>query len=658
MNNSKLYYTARELLSLNLKDLPITVKGIIQKANRENWVSRPRQARGGGYEYAITSLPKTVQTALRHKLASDLTEKQPQVPVAFDEQAVRNLNQKQLSISDARNVLGQYLLLLEGGRKCVRNKVVDTFLDKLKVGDLPPHIMEAIRKANARSKGEAKISKRTLMDCLLNYEKSQSTGERVLRQAPKRQGRPQTDVTQLAWLHDFLTFYRVAQGVKVTHAYRRFERAVSYKAPSLSAVQRVVAKLPEIFLEKGRLTGAQYRALLPCVRRDWSQLSLFDCFIGDGHGFKAKVKHPEHAHGFQPEITALIDGRSRLIVGWSVAQSESSLAVADALRHAIQNWGTPYIYYSDNGGGETNKTLDDDVTGMLPRLGISHETGIAGNPQGRGIIERLWQSTLIPLARSYETYTGSTMDGSTKHLIYRRIESAVNAIEKGKELSTEQRRFYKKMPHFLDFVADVERCFADYNNRPHSSLPKKDNGEHFSPLEYANWIMKAERITPRKLHPLEEELLFRPETVRQVRRGEIELFTNRYFSTQLATYHNEKVRVLYDIHDPSYVFVKTMDGEWICKAELDGNKVAAFPQSVVERAKAKSVAAQNKRLQTRIERNNRELNPAITLQADDELLESLARSELLEIDQEEQPIFLTQAEKDHWEQQHRKAVGE
>ena len=176
MNSTKEYYGIQELIGLNLKNFPTSVQGIINKANRENWVSRPRQARGGGYEYHYSSLPESVQTALRHKLAAELTVKREQVPVVFDEQAVRGLNEKQLSVSDARNALGQYLLLLEGGRKGVRNKVVDTFLDKLKLGDLPPHILENVQKANTKSKGEAKISKRTLMDCLLNYEKSQSMG--------------------------------------------------------------------------------------------------------------------------------------------------------------------------------------------------------------------------------------------------------------------------------------------------------------------------------------------------------------------------------------------------------------------------------------------------------------------------------------------------
>ena len=50
-----------------------------------------------------------------------------------------------------------------------------------------------------------------------------------------------------------------------------------------------------------------------------------------------------------------------------------------------------------NGSGETGDMLDKETTGILPRIGIEHFTGIPGNPQGRGKIERLWQTITIPL---------------------------------------------------------------------------------------------------------------------------------------------------------------------------------------------------------------------------------------------------------------------
>ncbi|WP_268887634.1 hypothetical protein [Kingella kingae] len=40
------------------------------------------------------------------------------------------------------------------------------------------------------------------------------------------------------------------------------------------------------------------------------------------------------------------------------------------------------------------------MTGLFAWLNIEHLTGIPGNPMGRGRIERLWKTILIPLAKA------------------------------------------------------------------------------------------------------------------------------------------------------------------------------------------------------------------------------------------------------------------
>lgn len=51
--------------------LPSTRYGLVQKAKRESWLSRPRQGRGGGFEYHISSLPKETQQALTIKATNE-----------------------------------------------------------------------------------------------------------------------------------------------------------------------------------------------------------------------------------------------------------------------------------------------------------------------------------------------------------------------------------------------------------------------------------------------------------------------------------------------------------------------------------------------------------------------------------------------------------
>lgn len=650
------YLSAKELADLNLKSLPSAVKNVLEKAKREGWVARKRAGRGGGVEYAVASLPAEVQNEIRTNLALSVVAAKPKagLPVVRAEMNLRECASKQISIADARMAVAQYVLAIEGTQKGQRRKLVQQVCDQVKLGTLPQNVLELVQIANAKPRNGLSLSYRTLYDWVLAYEKADTPTDRLKALVPTGLGRKKQEWESFAWLRDFLPFYQTFTKVTVAHAYKRFVAAYQGETPSLSQVRRVMDKVPEIVLQRGRLTGVAYKQVLPFIKRDWSVLSLNDVYVGDGHGFKAKVRHPDHAHGFQPEVTAIIEGRSRYVGGWSVAKSESVIAVGDAFRHAVERCGLPLIYYSDNGGGEKNKRLDCEITGLFSRLGVTHQTGIAGNAQGRGIIENLWKSTLIPLAREYETAVTKTADKSAVHLIQRKIDSAVNAIEKGRELTSEQQRYYNKMPRFEQFVADVERVFEEYNNRPHSELPRKADGTHYSPAEYRQWIIENENPELRMLTEFECELLFRPEEVRTVLRGRVELHNNYYFSTALAEHHGDKVLVGFDIHNPAYVIIKTMDGRWICRADLDGNKRDAMPKSVIEQAREKSVRAANKRLEVKIDRNNRELQPVKTIehQPDFSLIASGAKKA-----KPATPLFVTQAEKDEWEKQQKLAVG-
>ncbi|HCL8905916.1 TPA: Mu transposase C-terminal domain-containing protein, partial [Escherichia coli] len=89
-------------------------------------------------------------------------------------------------------------------------------------------------------------------------------------------------------------------------------------------------------------------------------------------------------------------------------------------------------------------------------------------------------------------------------------------------------------------------------------------------------------LSPEELHEM-----FRPESICTVRRGEVVLFRNIYFSTELAAEHGNEVRVCYDIHDANSVIVRRMDGSYICDAIWNGNKVDAFPKAVIEQQQEK-----------------------------------------------------------------------
>lgn len=601
--NLKTHYSVAELLSFKLDGLPTAHKNVLEQAKRENWKSQKRQGRGGGVEYELASLPQEVQQELRTKLLKILPAEVARGELSLKRQEVdlRQVTDRQLSTADGRMAVVRWYLAQEEIQGLSRTKMLDSVIAAVKNGDIPAEICKAIVAGNGKAGGKLKLSKRTLYNWVLAYEAGESSAEKLKQMIPlKVQKRSVPE--RCGWLGAFLQFYQTFANVAISQAYAQF--AMQYEGadlPTEHQVRYALKQLPDYVVQQGRKTGAEMRALQPFVRRDDKAMQLNECWVGDGHSFKAYVKNFS-GMPYVPEVTAMIDVRSHRVVGWSIADSESVKAVGDAFRHGVMNVGLPNIYYSDNGGGQANKVLDTDMMGIFPRLGVHHETGEAGNPQGRGIIERLWQSTLIPLAKTYQSYGGKDADNATKHLNYRRIRSAMKAKARDKLLTAEQKRYLGKIPEFADFVADVTACFEAYNHRPHRSLPKNpETGERFSPQAYWDYVAGLTNWQKNEISSDEVALLFRPEVERVVQRAEISFDNKIYFSLELADYNGKKVRVSYDIHDPNSVLVKQLSGEIICEALLDGNRVQYFPESVRESAARKALEAKVRRKQDAID---------------------------------------------------------
>ena len=668
------YINAKELINLGIQTLPSTVKNVIERARRENWPNRKRVGRGGGLEYLVNGLPAYILTEVKERLASQILLKlnNQSLPVEYNKKKrisksllqetliydeVKKLNTKQQEIAYARMSICQEVNKMHDVANLGIKESVRYVINQLELGLLPEYLTKLIATANARNSNTRSLSFSTLYSWIRAYKGAKTPNERLAALSPK-QTKPKTPLLAYEWLPDFMAFYSNANSPNITEAYRRFAKNWVetgnniVNLPSIDVVRRALKKMPVIALERGRKTGAAYKSLLPYVKRDWLSLSPNDVWIGDGHSFKAKIAHPDHGRPFKPEVTMIVDC-CRMIVGFSVSLAESTIAVADALRIGIKNFGLPLMYYSDNGGGQTGKMIDHEVTGYCARLGVHHETGMPGNPQGRGIIEGLWDSTLIALAKEYDTYTGRGVDSSTKNLMYRKLESAFNAENKGKELTAEQKRYKSKLPSWKQFIADVARCIDEYNNRPHRSLPKKDDGIHFTPAEYRQIRLEADKVEIERLTDSELDTLFMPEEVRITKRGLISLMDNSYFHIDLANYHGEQVRVAYDLHDYEHVIVRTMDGKFICKAVFEGNKRDAMPKPLIQQLKEKRVKHKVQRKENQIAIDKQELRPVIEQQPDFGLL--LGNGAAIPVHDyaeakknQDKPLFMFESDRDAW----------
>lgn len=369
--------------------------------------------------------------------------------------------------------------------------------------------------------------------------------------------------------------------------------------------------------ERGRRLPRELKALRPFIRRDASGFAPDAIYTADGHTFDAEVAHPRHGKAFRPEITTVLSVPTRRCVGWSAGLAESTWAVMDALRHACERAGIPALWYVDNGSGYKNAAMTDVVTGFCSRLHFTPTNSLPYNSQARGVEERSHKSIWVRGAKKLPTYIGADMDREARQKVFKLTRAHIKA--------TGASRLLMAWEDFLRFCQDEINA---YNARPHRALPKIRDAatgklRHMTPDEAWQKALD-EGWSPTPVTAEESTDLFRPEVVATTVRGEIRLFNNLFFSRDLEEHTGEKVRVGYDIHDASKVWVRDMRGRLIAIAEFEANKRAYFPESFVEQAERRRAEGRLARLEAHAQEVREELDapallvhqPTITIPVD------------------------------------------
>ncbi|HFP0809633.1 TPA: Mu transposase C-terminal domain-containing protein, partial [Escherichia coli] len=606
-----MFVSVNELVGL--PGMPGTAQGVRYSIKKMASSEHFRRKRAGSktIEYSIDCLPPITQQALRERhvaqlMATDPQEITTQPPVKRErkqnvvqpveayrgspqlvEERLNALTENQRKVAEARIALVCEVLRIsqEPGFSCA--SAIRFIVARLAQGNLEDRLKSLVITANARKGKERTLSAITLKRWIAAFNKAQNAAERLLLLVPGK--RDEIKPEEISWLPEFLAQYRQVNGRPMSEAYEDFvaewqrrhadEPYMLEVMPSYDVVRYTMKKLPEVVKQKGRITGSEYRQLEGFTRRDWTAMPVNYVWIGDGHGMKLKCAHPIHGRPFSPEVTFVIDGGTRFVVGWSLDLAENVFAVAGAIQHGIRNHGKPFLYYSDNGSGETADMLDKEVVGILPRLGIKHPTGIAGNPQGRGIIERLNRTLPMRIARRYRTYFGKGADRESLRVLNRDLRSAFNALQQNKPLNDRQKAAMRELPSWAELIEAIREGVEWYNNRPHSELPMKPNGRHYSPAEFRKKRLAEEDTEIEWLSDLELRDMFRPMVERPVRRCEIQWLNNIYYAPELRDEHGRKVLISYDIHDAERITVRRKDGSFICEAIWNGNKRAAFAVS-------------------------------------------------------------------------------
>jgi putative transposase len=610
-----IWLTAKECLLLpGLPGREHNIRNKLDKCVEGNSELRRRREGTKAFEYHIDCLPSAAQATLRERhlnaILNDVS-KSKKVPAirsvsgalkvkqeleimrqcpALLESKLGELTSQQRAIADARMGLVCEVLAIEDA-KLSRLKAINMICEQSRSGRLPTHLQAMVDVANARKGKRVGIGSRSLNTWVLDYLRADNSVERLTLLAPGHHKAKK--IEDISWLPRFLTYWRDPKGPTMKFCYRKFSKdwqqeyhdqpAMLAVMPSYHAICRAMHKLPPRVLARGRVSGSVARALETYSRRDWSMMPVNGCWICDGKSLDMKVKHPVSKHAFTPELTLIIDGRTRFVVGWSMSYSENVRGVSDAYRHAMQLYGLPLFVYTDNGPGQKNKKLDAETTGIFPRLGVDHMTGIPGNPQARGIIERLNGVIPYAIAQRAPTYNGRGVDRENLRKLMLAVESAEEAQHNGKQLDNRQRKALEAVPEWDVVEAIIQEEIDAYNNtHEHSELPKY-KGKYLTPARYRDAVLATEGDDIEYLAEIELREMFMPEETRIVGRGWIQLSNNHYFSDSLSDFDGLEVRVAYDTRNADEVIVRQMDGAFICKAIWNGNTRAAVPVSEIER---------------------------------------------------------------------------
>jgi len=546
---------------------------------KENWNFVHELERGVPVKKYVTSLlPEKRLQALEEKhIENSSSTIQPIIVETEDTRDLSSLKNWQREIMYARHALFREFQRLE--EKYGTNQAIDKFTARVKTGALQDYLQKNVKLANARKgKNGRTISASTI------YRWKDMAKQGLIGFAPK-----ETEKKEIPpWVPHFLKCYQIPTKPTIPEAMETMEKILpeNIAMPTYSQVLRFHKKRSKLDSERGRKTGSALKAHKGYRKRDTSNLKPLDVGVCDGHSFKSKVAHPFHGKPFKPEVCAVIDVRTKMVIGWSAGLAESALTVADAVRHAATtNKEKPYggvlnILYTDGGSGNKAKHNTDEITGIFTRLGTTHKTGITGNAQARGIIERLNKSLWIRSAKQLPTFVGKEMDKLTARNISLLMDKEIKKTGRSTKLIS--------WPRFLEFC---EQQVDAYNRRPHSTLPKINDPEtgfrrNMAPIEY--WAFHIHQGWDPKDHQLSEqeiEDLFLPRMERIVVRASVSLFSNTYFNKALEHYEGERVQVGYDIHDGTKVQVRDREDRLICFAFFEKNRTNYFPMSQLEKAR-------------------------------------------------------------------------
>ena len=343
-----------------------------------------------------------------------------------------------------------------------------------------------------------------------------------------------------------------------------------------------------------RLTQKAY------IRRSTENAIAGDVYVADGYRADVYLAHPVTGDIWRPELTVAMDLRSRVIVGWRADEHEGTIAVQSmwAETFARHNHVPPFLYI-DNGSGYKNKLMSCADTGFYARAGVQEVIhSLPGNPHGKGWIERFFLIVKEDFLKLWQPafYCGHDMSAEEQNRTVREVKAG--------RLTP---------PSLAQFTEAFNAWLERYAVRPHP--------EDKTITRAALW---AELIpNPPRASVLE---LKRQALTLTVRRASITHGKRAYQHADLHAFTGQQVIFEYDLMDDQVGIIKTLDGRWIC----DANLVKVKDPVAINRLEEKRVIAASdaiKRLEKKVKEQQARAGNIIDVEAITEAASFLIETE-------------------------------
>lgn len=380
----------------------------------------------------------------------------------------------------------------------------------------------------------------------------------------------------------FLYYYLDEAQHPVTKCYQYMCNAIKEDYPEMydsiphdsSFRRKMVNDIPQPLRVLGREGEKAYRDQCGYyIRREYDNMQSNDYWIGDTHTIDVQSRNDDGVvHRLY--LSAWMDARSGVFVGWNIATSSSSQNTLLALRHGILRNGIPKTVYVDNGreflnhdigglGHRARKPKDGMVQYAPPpifaRLGITMTNAIVKNARAK-TIERRFKDFKDQISRTFGTYTGGHIK-ERPEILKTRIKNGEIIIDN-------------------ELIEQVNNMIEHYMNyEEYHGAVKADHGKR--KIDVYNEHLKVIR------NAVSDELnlmLMRSSRVQTYGRRGVHLDINGerfdYMNEELRqALFGKKVYFRYDPNNLSEVRIYDLEDKWIANAICDDKMVLAYGAS-------------------------------------------------------------------------------